>query len=493
MSVTKVPNELLIDPHTVTQTGTGAITRTISSKLNEFVSVKDFGAVGDGTTDDTAAIQAALDTGKTVVYPEPSVGYLVSTISMVDEQTLIGAGKWANGIIGDGTSPTIACGNGTGSVRQHELLHVNVTNTNGVAIYVNNAPNFHISNSKVSSSGAHALDLYFSYRATIRDCWVSQSGAYTAINALDNVNGLVVDGNTITGGSAGRAIRIGQSQGVRVTNNIIESSYDGIWIASTSDAGDGNCNGVQVNNNYIEQCSTPFVLGKHFTVIGLVCQGNYVGNANSSIISDRTAIVTHGRLNGAQITDNAFSVLDTVENLVEFVINDVQGRYKGIYWARNNVTNTPAANLVKSGTYATSGSILADIGAQCTYDFGWGEAFLSQRVFVTETLTSNSSTTQRWFTVSGGDAQFGGRIDRVEILSKKGTVDCTVALGESVNYQANVASVDISTLTYSGGRADMVVASAKLDPRTTPGWNQYRVIAGTATGTFRIRITYRAN
>jgi hypothetical protein len=42
------------------QSGTGAVATTVQTKLRESVSVKDFGAVGNGTTDDTAAITAAI-------------------------------------------------------------------------------------------------------------------------------------------------------------------------------------------------------------------------------------------------------------------------------------------------------------------------------------------------------------------------------------------------------------------------------------------------
>jgi len=53
-------------------TGTGAVTTTVQTKLRETVSVKDFGAVGDGVTDDGSAFRnalAALSAGGTLIVP----------------------------------------------------------------------------------------------------------------------------------------------------------------------------------------------------------------------------------------------------------------------------------------------------------------------------------------------------------------------------------------------------------------------------------------
>ncbi len=73
------------------QAGTGAVLRTLVSRLQDTVSVKDFGAVGDGVTDDTAAIQATIDVvfvaGGTVFFPTADVYYKVTSGLSLDDAT----------------------------------------------------------------------------------------------------------------------------------------------------------------------------------------------------------------------------------------------------------------------------------------------------------------------------------------------------------------------------------------------------------------------
>lgn len=74
------------------QAGTGAIARTAQNKMREWVSVKDFGAVGDGVTNDTAAFLAACTAHSSVYIPQGT--YILSDIIFPSTlKKLMGSGK----------------------------------------------------------------------------------------------------------------------------------------------------------------------------------------------------------------------------------------------------------------------------------------------------------------------------------------------------------------------------------------------------------------
>jgi hypothetical protein len=101
------------------QSGGSAVARTAQAKMRDVVSVKDFGAVGNGVVDDTAAIQAAINalpaTGGGVYFPAGT--YRVSSVI-----TLNKAGTY----YGDGYSTKITTASATADIFNvtAEFIHI---------------------------------------------------------------------------------------------------------------------------------------------------------------------------------------------------------------------------------------------------------------------------------------------------------------------------------------------------------------------------------
>jgi len=98
------------------QAATTSVSRTVQGKLRESISVMDFGAVGDGSSDDTAAIQAAIDYARSNL-----VGYVslpAGTYKITKPLYLYGSDNYIRGGVslrGAGVQATriVKSGNGT--------------------------------------------------------------------------------------------------------------------------------------------------------------------------------------------------------------------------------------------------------------------------------------------------------------------------------------------------------------------------------------------
>jgi hypothetical protein len=92
MSLTKATQNV-IAPITATGSTTA---RSLSDRFADLASVKDFGAIGDGVTDDTTAIQAAITAsyGQTLYFPSGTYK-ISSTITISDKIHLLGDSRFS--------------------------------------------------------------------------------------------------------------------------------------------------------------------------------------------------------------------------------------------------------------------------------------------------------------------------------------------------------------------------------------------------------------
>jgi polygalacturonase len=186
---------------TYTPAGTGAVQTTVQTKLRESVSVKDFGAVGDGVTDDTAAIQAALDiTGKILIpkgsYKTTSQLIIKSNTHLLLDKNAIILRAWSGG---SGVRPDNCTIKNENALSNSELTvdpGPAVISTFDTNIHIEGGQWGHLNNDSTTYNGTHIGLIGVRYGSFTNSQFNTQAGEWNSQLWVENFNVSNVQVNT---------------------------------------------------------------------------------------------------------------------------------------------------------------------------------------------------------------------------------------------------------------------------------------------------------
>ena len=291
------------------------------------LNVKDYGALGDGETDDTAAIQRALDTGAGKQVLVPAGTYKVrplwertSTTLRLDPgaRLLLAAGSNANLITVTASGASVV-GSGT-------LDGNRATQTQGAAISIGGAGNVTVRDVRIVNTAKCGIYAANAANLTISGVWVSGTG-YIGIFAeatTGPLTNLVIENSRVDRTAEGPSI-----------------TESGIVVRHSSTT---NVVGVRVSGNTVVMPKAPVDVN----AVGM----EIYGGAQGAVVRDNITaggsigITLAGTTNGS-VTGNTVS----------------EARWYGIEVAHASVASTVSSNMVQCIGYTQEGIVLDDASA----------------------------------------------------------------------------------------------------------------------------------
>lgn len=335
-----------------------------------WVDVRAYGAKGDGSTDDTTAIQTAINTGKRVYFPGTSSYYkITAALTLSSNSWLVGDGVRsqirqvtanANVISGTSVNDVVVTGlylygPGDGSA-----------DSNGNGIYLASSSRARIENNKfenIGNTGVHLKDSTYSHivdNTMVSFVHYRQDAADIAIKYASSYN--TVRGNKcISGTGTGilvQAIAAGDSANFNTVEGNLVTAHDryGIVLYATNGPSSTNVIGNKVIGNTVKDISdvTATYYGAGIYAQGTkktVISGNIVQNTNTGATLDSLAPGAIGVTDSSHVTVTG----NAVENAQWYGITV---RDPGAVGGHYTVTGNTISASVKAGIYGIAASNL---------------------------------------------------------------------------------------------------------------------------------------
>lgn len=368
--------------------------------VTDLISVKQFGAKGDGSTDDTTSIQAAHNLGKLVFYPTGT--YRFTTISF-SAGGIIGTGKGKSVLQStDATSANLVTYTGTGGDAAVPLfrdfkLEATATKSAGAGI-VFIPSSGELSYPEISGVLIYNVPRSLDFRAVskfhVSNCDLinySDAGVFVSnTNDIDSGDSVISGCFINTGQASGNRYGIFQesSAGLRIVGNKILGGVAGYNLSYKGNTQSGP---LTITGNSIENVAGFAIFLGHtatFTGIfgGIVISGNEIAVCDKGIETDTSGAFTLLTINGNYIDLNNATGRCLFLNADKFIVsgNTFKGGSEGLRVdaaalngriGKNLYTGNTTALINGSSTTYVDTDVQSGVVASITHTTAFGNVF----------------------------------------------------------------------------------------------------------------------
>jgi hypothetical protein len=488
---------------------TGSVATNVQAKLAQTVSVKDFGAVGDGSTDDTNAIQNAITvaSGLNAITIFPAGTYNVTGISL---NSLSYVNLQSNGatlfLINSSNKPVIklvSCAftrvDGftiNGNKNNQTVTLINRDNGSGILITLSNYS--YITNNIINSNVAGASINY-------------QQGGIAGGSGVVVPIKVVIDNNTINNSGVVSASAISDgifcnSDNCMITRNKIYACTD---HAIAHDFGQNQ----NIQGNFID--------GNSITPYGIGAYGVSDVNISENIIQNVGYAITYDNGGGTSgWTSTSVNIINNnIRGLVpSLIIGDANGI--GVTQSGVSVYFDIIGNTISGGTnsISTTGNVIRIFNNLCVSPVSRCLNVTGNNVYIDNNQNiggisyinsipnskvydyTNLATYKRTKTISATHGT-NSNFYKLQTLDTSGTKTCTVKIdawmdGGYLTYQifkvvATAGTVTNTALSYIGDYSNILITINNISSSTS--YISAQPLSGTANITLSVEVLSASN